>query len=569
MNTQNYVTEKKNTDRSRFSRYCMKAAAGALTLVMIGGCIPAMNPMVSGNGGWTIEASAATADSWRNADKTLKDGKYRLPLSMNNATKPENPSMASSCIVGETQELEVKDGKMVVTVNLQSVTVGPITAWADDWKIYPENNMDGTPVAAEYSTDAEEHVNKIQFTLPDGAYEAGGVFVSMNVPDMGGAVMQAWFAMDFDNVEPEYVNLEDGIYSVNGTMQKPSGEASMSDQAIAHAIKLTVEDGNYFVTMNFKGLNVGSLRGYFSNLKYYNTGYTDTNGKIEGEVTDVAVDSVQKYTNGEILSDSLGTNYPDIVTFPLIQEARFDGKVPLQVFVPIMEAINEGSGTQDVYLVLDWDSVKATTADDPVFAEGDVVDEQPSKTPEEDNQNPGAGQGSGNENKPSGNDQNAQNQNGQNNQNITQTPGTSTQTAALQTGATYTAGGNTYQATSAGTVTLTAVSGKKSVNVPATVTVNGVTAKVTAIGNNAFKKAKKKLKKVTIGANVTTIGKKAFAGCKKLKKITIKSKKLTKVGAKAFKGINKKAVIKVPKKNKKAYTKLLKNKGQAKSVKIR
>ena len=91
---------------------------------------------------------------------------------------------------------------------------------------------------------------------------------------------------------------------------------------------------------------------------------------------------------------------------------------------------------------------------------------------------------------------------------------------------------------------------------------------MTAIANNAIKKAKK-LTKVTIGANVTTIGKKAFAGCKNLKKITVKSRKLTKVGKKAFKGINKKAVIKVPKKCRKAYTKLFKNKGQAKSVQIR
>ena len=143
------------------------------------------------------------------------------------------------------------------------------------------------------------------------------------------------------------------------------------------------------------------------------------------------------------------------------------------------------------------------------------------------------------------------------------------QPAALTTGATYTAGGNTYRAASANTVVVKTVANKKSVKIPSTVTVNGVKAKVTAIDKNAFKKAKKKLTKVVIGANVTTIGKKAFAGCKKLRKITIKTKKLKSVGKKAFKGINKNAVIKVPKAKKKAYTKLLRNKGQAKNVKIR
>lgn len=575
MNTQKYVTEKNNTDRNRFSRYCMKAAAGALTLVMIGGCVPAINPLSSGDSGWAIEASAAETDSWLNEDGSLKDGRYSLPLAMKNATNIENDSFAASCIVGATQELSVKDGVMTVTVNLQSVTIGPITAWANDWKIYQENNMTGIPVAAEFNTDDEEHVNKIQFTLPEGAYKAGGVFVDMAVPDITEKRMQAWFAMDFANAEPIDISLEDGVYAVNGTMQQPDGRPSMSDGAIAHAIKLTVEDGEYFLTMNFKGLDVAGLRGYFSNLKYYNSGYEkNASNYPSGTLTDVTVESVQRYTDGEILSDSLGTNYPDIVTFPLIREALTDGMVPLQVFVPIMEELSTGSGTQSVYLVLDWDSVRKTTEDDPVFAEGDVIDEKPSQTPEEDDQNPGGDQGNEDNNRPSGDVQTpgtgaGQNQNKQNSQNAAQTPDAGAQKASLRTGATYTAGGNTYQAASAGTVALTAAANKKSVNVPATVNINGVTAKVTAIGNNAFKKARKKLTKVTIGTNVTSIGKKAFAGCKKLKKITVKTKQLNSVGAKALKGISKNTVIKVPKKNKKVYTKLLKNKGQAKSVKIR
>ena len=69
--------------------------------------------------------------------------------------------------------------------------------------------------------------------------------------------------------------------------------------------------------------------------------------------------------------------------------------------------------------------------------------------------------------------------------------------------------------------------------------------------------------------NVTQINTKAFSGCFKLKKITVKAKSLKKVGKKAFKGIHKKAVIKVPKAKLKAYKKLFKGKGQAKSVKIR
>ena len=66
-----------------------------------------------------------------------------------------------------------------------------------------------------------------------------------------------------------------------------------------------------------------------------------------------------------------------------------------------------------------------------------------------------------------------------------------------------------------------------------------------------------------------TIGKNAFKNCKKLKKITVKSKVLKKVGSGALKKIHKKAVVKVPKKKLKAYKKLFKKKGQAKTVKIK
>ena len=111
---------------------------------------------------------------------------------------------------------------------------------------------------------------------------------------------------------------------------------------------------------------------------------------------------------------------------------------------------------------------------------------------------------------------------------------------------------------------------KGTVKIPDSITVNHVTYKVTEIAANAFKN-QKKIRKVVIPSGVSKIGKKAFYGCKNLKNITIKTTKLTKkrVGSKAFSGIHAKAVIKVPKSKKKAYTSLLKGKGQKKSVKIK
>ena len=129
--------------------------------------------------------------------------------------------------------------------------------------------------------------------------------------------------------------------------------------------------------------------------------------------------------------------------------------------------------------------------------------------------------------------------------------------------------------------------------VPSQATIDGVTYKVVAIEKNAFTKNKKlksvtigdnveeigdnafgkctNLKKVTIPSNVKKIGKSTFSGCKKLKQITIKTDSLTKksIGAKAFKGIASKATIKVPKKMKKSYKKILEKKGIGSKVKIK
>ena len=129
-----------------------------------------------------------------------------------------------------------------------------------------------------------------------------------------------------------------------------------------------------------------------------------------------------------------------------------------------------------------------------------------------------------------------------------------------------------YKVMANNTVQYTKVTSKKAktVKVPSTIIVNGVKCQVTSIAPKAMK-GNKKLTKVIIPASVQTIGAQAFAGCKNLKNITIQTPYLTKksVGAKAFKGISDKAVIKVPKKQLKAYQKLLKTKGVSKKVKIK
>lgn len=123
------------------------------------------------------------------------------------------------------------------------------------------------------------------------------------------------------------------------------------------------------------------------------------------------------------------------------------------------------------------------------------------------------------------------------------------------------AGGNTYVVTKVGSEVRfsKAKFGIKSLSIPATIKVSGITYKVTSISANAVKN-NKKIKSATIGANVKSIAVKAFNNCPNLKKVTVKSTKLTKKTAskKSFNKVNKKMVVKVPKKVKKTYVKIFK-----------
>ena len=176
--------------------------------------------------------------------------------------------------------------------------------------------------------------------------------------------------------------LSDGVYVVQGIMEKSTkgGELSMSNNAINHNIKLTVKDGQYSLTMNFNGMTIGTQEGYLGSLKYYQTGYTtDQYNRPQGSLADVTVLTYQENNDGTRFSDQFGTDYPNTLSFPMIDEAKEDGYVPLQVFVPVMENISTGSGTQSVYLVLDWATLEKTTDDDERFE--DATSEDPGEDP--------------------------------------------------------------------------------------------------------------------------------------------------------------------------------------------
>lgn len=126
-------------------------------------------------------------------------------------------------------------------------------------------------------------------------------------------------------------------------------------------------------------------------------------------------------------------------------------------------------------------------------------------------------------------------------QTTTQTTDTS-QTSKVETGTSTTLDekGVTYTVTEVNTDGTAEVefsakdSTEKTIVIPETTTVNGVTATVTTIANNAFL-GNKTVSSVTIPETVDTIGKNAFSNCTSIKKITI-PKSVTTIGENAFSG---------------------------------
>ena len=130
-------------------------------------------------------------------------------------------------------------------------------------------------------------------------------------------------------------------------MKTDKQSLSMANEALDHTVKLTVKKKKYTLTLSFSDLTINGQKGYLGWLKYYKDGYqTDAYGGPIGSPK--AVDVTKKQN---------GTDYPKEISFTMIAEAKKDGYVPLQVFVPVMDAISAGSGIQNVYLKLDLENI--------------------------------------------------------------------------------------------------------------------------------------------------------------------------------------------------------------------
>ena len=311
-----------------------------------------------------LEIEIANAEELvKKTDDYTADSLKALQIAINNAKRV----LASDTKTQESVDAQVKALKNVESGLIEKVVVDK-TALKAKIEEAQKYAADTSTYTASSIADLKEAISSAQTIYNDENATQTTVDTQVKALDKAiGNLVKAG-----DNTQ-DITKLAEGVYSISGTMVKVDKNTySMSNDAINHTIKLTVKNGKYYITMNFNGLTVGQKLGYLSQLKYFTTGYTvDKYGNPQGTLADVIIESYQKNADGTLVSDSYGTNYPDIVTFELISEALDDGFVPLQVFVPIMDAISSGTGTQPVFLKLDWTSLKATTSDDPDFDKND------------------------------------------------------------------------------------------------------------------------------------------------------------------------------------------------------
>jgi len=172
-----------------------------------------------------------------------------------------------------------------------------------------------------------------------------------------------------NNKKLDIKKLQDGTYAIKGRMVKTDKSTlSMGDSAINHTVKLRVKHGKYNLVLRMKGMSVSGQQGFLKHMRYYADGYRgSTRGSISGNLKNVKILSYHQQ-GGKRVRDSYGTDYPSEVSIPMIKTAADDGYVPLQVFVPVMDAIAPDTGTQSVYLKLDLKSIRKAGENSPEFS---------------------------------------------------------------------------------------------------------------------------------------------------------------------------------------------------------
>ena len=189
------------------------------------------------------------------------------------------------------------------------------------------------------------------------------------------------------NVETKTVpqdvkNLPDGTYILKNIGDKKSTEAlnfsqegreSMAAAGLdTEKTKLVVKNGQYSVNVSFKPITFGGLTGYLGDLKYYDGDKTHANRSEIKDSNFKDTTIVENYSENEkdAFINVYKKKFPGRTVYPKTLSYNVDkNKIDVnnkletftQVFVPVMESIFPGAGTQRMILKYDLSSLTTKT----------------------------------------------------------------------------------------------------------------------------------------------------------------------------------------------------------------
>ena len=176
-------------------------------------------------------------------------------------------------------------------------------------------------------------------------------------------------------VPQDVKNLPDGTYNITSEALNfaEEGRGSMAAGALdKEKTKLVVNNGQYSVNVTFKPIDKFGFKGYLGDLKYYDGDKTHANRSEikDSDFKDTAI--IENYSENEkdAFIDVYKKKFPGRTVYPKtlsynVDKNKIDANNKLetftQVFVPVMENIFAGGGTQRMILKYDLSSLTTKT----------------------------------------------------------------------------------------------------------------------------------------------------------------------------------------------------------------
>ena len=183
-------------------------------------------------------------------------------------------------------------------------------------------------------------------------------------------------------VPQDVKNLPDGTYDIKSVGEKKNvkaltfsqeGRESMATVELdTEKAKLVVKNWQYSVNISFKPITFGGLTGYLGDLKYYDGYKTHANRSEIKDSNFKDTTIIENYSKNEkdAFSDVYKKKFPGRTVYPKTLSYNVDkNKIDVnneletftQVFVPVMESIFPGAGTQRMTLKYDLSSLTTKT----------------------------------------------------------------------------------------------------------------------------------------------------------------------------------------------------------------